>query len=386
MPLSTSPRSALFFTLSTLIACSVGYACGGANGTTGQGGTTATTSSTTTTTTSQGSGGGQGGAGGDIFSTGAGTSCTGLECQQVACDGGKKTTLSGTVFDPKGDVPLYNVVVYVPNAPLDPLPQGASCDKCGSTLSGKPIVSTLTDTAGHFVLANVPVGQNIPLVLQVGKWRRQIVIPSIEKCVETKIEDPAATRLPRNKAEGDIPKIALTTGGADPLECLLRKIGIDDAEFTDPSGTGRIRFYEDNGARTSLTTPAASQLYATQAAIDAYDQVIFACIGATHTKTVAQQQVVMNYANKGGRVFATHLSFVWLYNIAPWSSVGAWVPNKPEFTNVTADVDTSFAKGAAFAEWLSLNGALTQPLPAPQIQIQEARHDLDAPITAPAQK
>src|SRR6266404_8626488 len=49
------------------------------------------------------------------------TTCTKGRCRQPACPGGQKTTVTGIVFDPAGRVPIYNVAVFVPNAPLKPL-------------------------------------------------------------------------------------------------------------------------------------------------------------------------------------------------------------------------------------------------------------------------
>ena len=71
--------------------------------------------------------------------------CVGLKCQQVSCPSGK-TTVTGTVWDPAGKNPLYNVVVYVPNAALDPIPHGPKCDSCGgANISGSPVVTALSE-------------------------------------------------------------------------------------------------------------------------------------------------------------------------------------------------------------------------------------------------
>jgi hypothetical protein len=160
---------------------------------------------------------------------------------------------------PRACVPLPNVYVYVPSGTPATLLDGATCDKCGSALSaGLPLVTTITDATGKFKLDNMPVGAGIPVVIQIGKWRRQITVTTTQ-CVNTAVA-AALTRLPRNKTEGDIPKMALTTGGADALQCLLRKIGIDDSEFTNPSGTGRINLFAGkpgNGQVAAATSDAA---------------------------------------------------------------------------------------------------------------------------------
>ena len=307
-------------------------------------------------------------------STGGGTtgSCKGLQCQQQACPGGGSTTVTGRVLDPSGTVPIYNAVVYVPNAEVEPFAAGVTCDRCGTAPSGQPVVTALSDANGNFVLRDVPVGSNIPLVVQIGRWRRQVRLTQVTACADTKV-DPALSRLPRNQAEGDLPRIAITTGGADSLECFLRKLGIDDAEFTPPSGSGRVHLWKGQAGSTFKTaTPKAEELWGQASTLKGYDMVILSCEGQEYNdqKPMPAREALRDYLDAGGRVFASHFHYTWFKNgAAPLPSTATWVGNDVD-NDQTVSIDTSFAKGDAFAEWMVNVGASTTKGVFPATQLR----------------
>ena len=341
--------------------------------------------------------------------TGAEAGCVGLQCMQIPCDtAGAKTTISGTVYDPAGKVPIYNATVYVPNAPLADIPSGAkTCDRCDAAVSGNPIAITATDTSGKFTLENVPVASNVPLVIQIGKWRRQVQIANVAKCVDTPI-DATLTRLPKNRMEGNIPRIALSTGGADPLQCLLRKMGVDDAEFGVSGSDSRIHLYAGGGFTSGATPePASSKfgaslnggasygssetLWSSLATLQNYDLVLLSCEGDENESTAgsakpdASKQALYDYAKNGGRVFASHYHEVWfrkspeaaVKTIATWADPERQPPavgGPPATTAVNADISTAFPKAMAMKDWLTNQNALT----AGKLPIFDARHNVDA--------
>ena len=329
-------------------------------------------------------------------------SCTNLCLQQVSCTGNVTTTIKGKVYAPGkgagvGD-PLLNALVYVPNAPVAAFGAGVSCDKCDANVSGSPLVSATTGPDGSFELKNAPVGADIPLVIQLGRWRRQVTIPSVAACADTNL-DPQLTRLPRNKGEGDIPKIAIATGAVDSLECVLRKIGIDDAEFTKPNGTGRIHMYLGGGAagaNRGSNTPNENQLWNSQATLNQYDMLLFPCQGdeyyanrATNAEWQNMWSRLLAYTAAGGRIFSTHYSYVWLHGHpngaswspgpGPWEGVATWNADQSSPPDQNGIINTTFPKGQAFAQWLVNVGASSV---LGQMPVKVVRRDADAVLTA----
>lgn len=301
------------------------------------------------------------------------------------------TSLSGTVYDPAGNLPLYGALVYVPadpEAPLPPVVTGTqSCrDSCNPTLAefdggSYYVAATETDAYGTFALSGVPVGPSTPVVFQIGKWRRRVTV-NTQSCAVTKV--PASlSRLPRNQGEGDIPQMALLTGACDELACLLRHIGLDAAEFTGPTGGGRIHVYRGAGPGPDLAdggagpagdcSGAGCPLWSTKAALEKYDLVLLGCECGEHNETKPDMGPMHDWLDEGGRVLATHYQDTWFKNgPADFQGVASWEASEAEGpTPGPFQVDTSFAAGNSLRNSLGALGALnadgTLPLPAADV-------------------
>jgi len=319
-----------------------------------------------------------------------GGTCTGLCQQQNRCDAGVNT-VTGTIVAPTNSAagygnpdPIPGALVYVPNGTVQPLPQGASCTSCAGQASGSPLVTATTATNGTFTLSNVPCGANIPLVIQLGKWRRQIVIPNVACCGNTALA-PATTRLPRTQAEGDMPLIAMVTGSADPMECILPKIGIASSEFTSPTGNGRVRMFQDNGVSFPGGGTAAS-LFGNATELMKYDLVIVDCVGGPTGRSATELANLRTYLNSGGRLYVSHYGYVWLHTNSPFDTVANWQGNQSSPTPNTQDawIDTNFPKGATFAQWLQLTGGSST---LGRVTVQQTRRDTNGlPVGSPAQR
>jgi hypothetical protein len=347
--------------------------------------------------------------------------CTG-ECSKVpSCPTGTTTTLKGTVYDPAGANPLYRVLVYIANDPTDPalksFPKGLTCDVCGASAAGGPLVSdptvtdppagTYTGVDGTFELKNVPVDKGVTLVIQLGRWRRAFKVDIDKACDENDV-GAGLLRMPRTQADGDIPLMAMVTGNADSLECVLRKMGIASSEFTNPgsdttdvgNGAGRVQFYlgEDKddsgqpGQQIDANTPHQAKLFQTGAnsepVLNEYDMTILACQGAAEAEADADQAALRTYADGGGRVFATHFSYTWLYknDVSPgatagtadnWSEVATWHDDGNDNPDTAVGIidKVSNPKGDAFQGWLEAVNASTPG--SGQVDVVVIRHDTD---------
>ncbi|HEX3694850.1 MAG TPA: hypothetical protein VH374_05610 [Polyangia bacterium] len=287
--------------------------------------------------------------------------CLNLQCQQVVCPTGSPTTISGTTFAPNGTLPLYNVQVYVPNAPLPPFKDGISCDRCGGS-SVRSVTSAVSNEQGKFQLTDAPVGKNIPLVVQVGKWRRQVMLPEVTACQDNPVSDPNLSRLPRNRQEGDMPRIAVTTGGCDNLACLLTKVGVDAAELGVDGQNRAVTYFQGAGddflfGRSSQppNTTSATPLWRNETELSKYDMLLLSCECSEEQdgKGGPAYDAMTHYLAAGGRIFGSDFMYVWYrYSTDPMLAGAMTIKGGAPPGRDPMVIDTTFPKGKAMADWM----------------------------------
>ena len=347
------------------------------------------------------------GGGGAANKCGGGVACVGTYCgKQPTCtaaqNGGHGTTISGTVYAPNQNLPIHDAIVYVPNQKLDDVPVGISgCDSCVAP-SGSPFVSVHTTTTGAFRLDNVPVPANnkVTLVIQKGRWRKVLQDVTVSACANVNLSkadssfgatqtdttgNAAATHIPSN----NIPKFAVTTGGYDALQCLIRRIGIADSEFGNPgsvnpstslprrvnlfhgagTSTSRYRYnlngFTSNGDRnfpeeTTGLYGNASASTADTSKLRGYDGIVLTCTGVGDQNTpypyAGYYDDMQNFVDHGGKVFASHWHHTWLHRGPnPWNGVAAFSDNNADSSGngVTEYINQSVQKGQDLASWLN---------------------------------
>ena len=328
-------------------------------------------------------GGGDGG-GSPVGSSGGSSGCTNLQCQVHSCPGGTAgAQITGQVFDPAGRDPLYNVVAYIPNssggllAPM-PLGVGAGSCSCDALFSGEPMAVALTDTTGGFTITGAPDGADIPLVVQIGKWRKEITLPSVAPCATT---NAGKITLPKNLSDGayaSLPNIAVSTGSADTLECMLTRIGVEESLFTGSlSGPGIHVFQGSGGSAVGGGSPSSpASLWDNLPDLMRYDIVMLSCEGAPTTGVDGTTAgYLASYLDSGGRVFAEHYHYAFFVdddvgypqftNVANWVNTGDNGNDSPYNSDITGVIEAtlpggqSFPEGAALKAWLGTVGALT---------------------------
>jgi hypothetical protein len=194
----------------------------------------------------------------------------------------------------------------------------------------------------------------------------------------------------------------MATGGSDALECLLRKIGIDESEFTSDTGDGRIHLYSgwraakemQSGGQLIPLTPA-EELWADSDKMLGYDMMLLGCEGDDNlwnapddddfpegatARPAAMHLELRKYADLGGRIFGSHWAHRWINSDKvtpdnPYPEVASFAKSAAGIDEVTVQVDTTFPKGVAFQDWLLHVKASTT---LGELSLFEAEHSVDS--------
>jgi hypothetical protein len=173
------------------------------------------------------------------------------------------------------------------------------------------------------------------------------------------------------------------------MECLPRRMGIEDAEFTNGSGNGRVHLYAGTDPATATTVATktfasgevfdpADDLWSNVETLRRYDFVILSCEADTteNARPSSARQALHDYMSLGGNVLASHWHHRWV-SAAPelYPDVATFEARQNPENPALATVNTASVKGQALAQWLVNAGASAV---LGQVDIFEGRDNVQA--------
>ena len=223
-----------------------------------------------------------------------------------------------------------------------------------------------------------------------------ITLPEVADCATTilPLSGPDQIRFPRSQKEGDMPQMAILTGGADDLGCFLTRVGVDPSEYSAPHAGGRVDVYQGLGTDGSVGGPGGGlsaygpglsggvagdctttscPLWSSMSSLEPYDVVLLGCEGAAYDQpanggdagdavvanvTPAAKQAMHDWLGLGGRLFAAHDQSAWFQNgPLDFQETAMWrTPSSGAAACPSCTVDDSFQAGQILQGWLQAIG------------------------------
>lgn len=235
--------------------------------------------------------------------------CKGRFCDVPKCPPGTTTEVVGKLYAGNGKDPVPGASVFVPVDNLPEFPPGLGCDLCNDTPPS--VTQAITDFDGSFRLRGTPAGKAFPVVARLGRFQRVVSVEATA-CVENTIPTDAGSkgiRFSKKNRELSpqdyIPRIAVVSGDYDQIECVLKRIGIDELDMYNGRAVG------------TKNPPAIAEmgtLLADETKLLSYNIVIVNCSDNQYQSLLAAPQVKKNlekFVRSGGRLYVTD----WAYDV-----------------------------------------------------------------------
>lgn len=221
----------------------------------------------------------------------------------AACFG----TITGRVTLPDGIRSAPAALIYEP-ATAEPLRTG-ECQQC---LEGSDLLAHTTTAVDGTFSMQLPLGSHT-LFVEKALFKRGLAV-TVRECGETIALPAGATRLPRDRTEGYVPRIALVTGWWDHMETVLAALGMAPDEMT---ATETFVPYSGDGYSAF---PADTELFINSALLNSYDMVVVNCGNQNISTLFATDEARVNiraFVSGGGRLFVTDESSAFIEETFP---------------------------------------------------------------------